>query len=537
LNTSATAAKRLPLPDLADIIFLLVLQLVLFLKPDFVFSDGSLGWHLVSGNYILEKHAVPHTDLISYTFPDKAWVAYEWLSDLIMASLVKLGGFNLLAVAVCSSISLLFMLLYLQCRHRGCTYVLTVPLVVMGAIASSIHWLSRPHLFTFFGVYIFSIVLNDFWNDNIDRKRLVTLLTATMLIWVNCHPAFLLGFAMLVIYAACALLCFLASSKGKRDPYFAKFRTLSLALICCLAISLCNPYFFSLYTYIRDYLNTGAVLAATDEFRSPAFHGDLQPLCLELLYGFFVAGLTITRAPISFPNLVMALLFMHLSLSSVRNMPLFVIVILPIIAQLFSKTIFSDTSPTDVSSSESFGFSSFVTKMMALFDNHEKGFTENERLCTMHILPWATFIGLSLVAVGGGKILGIEILNSTFDKEHKPTKTLDKIVELKLNPKEGFNYDNWGGYIKYMINYPVFIDDRADFYGESFYREYGVVGMMQPGWQDVLKRHHITWILVPRGTRMAEVLDQEPSKNLGWERKEWDNASSLYVLKDSKNAQ
>jgi hypothetical protein len=532
MSTSATAAKRLPLPDLADIIFLLVLQLILFLKPDFIFSDGSLGWHLVTGNYILEKHSVPHTDLISYTFPDKPWVAYEWLSDLVMASIMKLGGFNLLAVMVCSSISLLFMLLYMQCRKRGCTYALAVPLVVMGAITSSVHWLSRPHLFTFFGVYIFSIVLNDFWTDTVNKKRLVSLLTATMLIWVNCHPAFLFGFVILLIYAGCALLCFLTSSEDKRASYLNKLRTLSLALIFCLAISLFNPYFFSLYTYIRDYLNTGAVLSVTDEFRSPVFHGELQPLCLELLYGFFLIGLAITRAPLSFPNLVMAVLFIHLSLSSIRNMPLFVIVILPIIAQLYSKTIFSGASPVPDGPT----FNAITSKLMEMFRKHETGFTENERLCNMHILPWAAFIALSLVAVGGGKIMGIEILNSTFDKEHKPVKTLDKILALKLNPKEGFNYDNWGGYIKYMINYPVFIDDRADFYGDSFYHEYGAVAQLEPGWQDILKRHHITWILVPRNSHLAIELDQ-PSKNLGWERIECDNSSSLYVLKDRKNAQ
>src|ERR1700733_7638338 len=110
--------KSLPLPDLADIIFLLLLQLILYLKQDFIFSDGSTGWHLVCGNFILDQHAIPKTDLFSYTFPGKSWVAYEWLSDLLMAALTRLGGLNLLAVAVSSAIALLFSLLYLQCRKN-----------------------------------------------------------------------------------------------------------------------------------------------------------------------------------------------------------------------------------------------------------------------------------------------------------------------------------------------------------------------------------------------------------------------------------
>src|SRR5262249_26242989 len=156
-------AKRLPLPDLADIIFLLILQLVLYLKPDFVFSDGSTGWHLVSGNFILDQHSIPHTDLFSYTFPGKTWVAYEWLSDLIMAALTRIGGLNLLAVVVSCAIALLFSLLYLECRRNGCHFFLAVVLCVLGAIVSSVHWLARPILFVFFGVYIFATTLEKFW--------------------------------------------------------------------------------------------------------------------------------------------------------------------------------------------------------------------------------------------------------------------------------------------------------------------------------------------------------------------------------------
>ncbi len=57
--------------------------------PDMLFGDGSTGWHIVSGNYILRHHNIPHTDIMSYTFADKALVAYEWLSDVFMAALVN----------------------------------------------------------------------------------------------------------------------------------------------------------------------------------------------------------------------------------------------------------------------------------------------------------------------------------------------------------------------------------------------------------------------------------------------------------------
>src|SRR5258708_4071785 len=107
MTENAAISKASPLPDLGDIIFLVLVYLLLLLRPDLLFADGSTGWHLVTGNYILNQHAIPHNDLISYTFPNKPWVAYEWLSDLVMALAVKIGGLNLLAVGSSCAIALM----------------------------------------------------------------------------------------------------------------------------------------------------------------------------------------------------------------------------------------------------------------------------------------------------------------------------------------------------------------------------------------------------------------------------------------------
>ncbi len=60
-------------------------------------------------------------------------------------------------------------------------------------------------------------------------------------------------------------------------------------LFCLLVLNglttLCHPYGFQLYSYISHYLlKTNAVIAATDEFQSPIFHGAMQPAILEMLF-------------------------------------------------------------------------------------------------------------------------------------------------------------------------------------------------------------------------------------------------------------
>ena len=199
-STDKALSTRYFLPDIGDIIFFVVLYLLLYIKPEMLLDDGSTGWHLVTGNYILQHHSIPHTDLMSYTFADKAWVAYEWFSDIMMALLVQLGGLNLLYVVIACAIGFLILLLYTQCRQAGANFVFATFITIIGALLSAIHWLARPHLFTFFGVFIFTIQLHKFYKGALGWKKLLLYLTLYMLIWANSHPAFLLGFAIIAIY-------------------------------------------------------------------------------------------------------------------------------------------------------------------------------------------------------------------------------------------------------------------------------------------------------------------------------------------------
>jgi hypothetical protein len=165
--------------------------------------------------------------------------------------------------------------------------------------------------------------------------------------------------------------------------------------------------------------------------------------------------------------------------------------------------------------------------MLERLDILNARFTENELRCNMHILPIACFILLSTVAISGGSIFNIKVINSNFSDKEMPSKTLACIQQLKLDPHQGFNFDNWGGYIRYKIGIPVFIDDRVDFYGEPFYLEYGAVSEVLPVWKDILKKYRIKWILFPNNSRLVATLEQESD----WKLVAKDPAASLFVLK------
>ena len=56
------------LPDMGDFIVLIVFLFQLRLLPNYLLVDGSTGWHLDIGQFVLKTGSVPHQDFISYTF-------------------------------------------------------------------------------------------------------------------------------------------------------------------------------------------------------------------------------------------------------------------------------------------------------------------------------------------------------------------------------------------------------------------------------------------------------------------------------------
>jgi hypothetical protein len=51
-----------------------------------IFNDGDVSWHIATGMWILDHHAIPHTDPFSFTWAGKPWVPIEWLAEVIYAS-------------------------------------------------------------------------------------------------------------------------------------------------------------------------------------------------------------------------------------------------------------------------------------------------------------------------------------------------------------------------------------------------------------------------------------------------------------------
>jgi hypothetical protein len=212
------------------------------------------------------------------------------------------------------------------------------------------------------------------------------------------------------------------------------------------------------------------------------------------------------------PQGLVCVLFTFMALSSVRHIPLFIIVSLPFIAQLFKQRAIKYQSAQAMS-------------LIGRFRQISVDFDQMEALSKMHFLPMIVCLLLVVSAFCGGKLFGETILDSKFDSTRLPGQCLESIKELELDPKQGIAYDNWGGYLCYQLNIPVFIDDRADFYGSDFYMKYGTISQMRTGYKSILEQYQTEWLLFPNNS----LLVHELSNDQNWKRVCTDNAATLFI--------
>src|SRR5215470_8717684 len=76
------------------------------------FDDPDMWWHLKVGEIIWTTHAIPHADEYSFTAANHAWVAHEWLSEVIIYAAYRAGGLTGLMVWLCVMPTLIFVVVY-----------------------------------------------------------------------------------------------------------------------------------------------------------------------------------------------------------------------------------------------------------------------------------------------------------------------------------------------------------------------------------------------------------------------------------------
>jgi hypothetical protein len=70
----------------------------------------------------------------------------------------------------------------------------------------------------------------------------------------------------------------------------------------------------------------------------------------------------------------------------------------------------------------------------------------------------------------------------------------------------------------------VFIDGQTDFYGADLTREYETALTAGEGWEAVLEKYKVAWVLMPPETRLAQALDEQA----GWQELYRDETAVIF---------
>lgn len=490
-------ALRYLLPSLGNVLWISVFLAVIGMGPRMMNIDGDLGRHLTIGRYILAQRQVPLGDLFSHTMTGQPLTPHEWLSQVAFALAERALGLDGVVLLSALVIATAFWLVFRQSARVG--GVLAAVLVTLLAMAaSSLHWLTRPHLFTF--------LLLALWIDALEALRCGRLkawwrLPVLMLLWANLHGAFIAGFVTWALYGiGTAWEAFWRSSRPDVQPSDLQpapgfWRVFLLGGAASLIITLVNPAGLELWRTSVGYIGTDYLVNHTAEYLSPDFHS-ASTWPFLIMIGLLVGVYGLGRRHIPARQALLNAAWLVMALYSVRNVPLFAILAAPGLAGLISGWL-ADHQPQ--------------ARLLAAWNGLEGRLAAVENSLRGFVWP-TVMVGLVALAFSAGAALDASGQGNRFDPKVFPVQAADWLAE---NPVagQGFNYFPWGGYLLYRA-WPerlVFIDGQTDFYGEALTRQYEQVLTVSSGWQQVLAQYKVSWVLMPPDEALTQALLADPA--------------------------
>jgi len=445
-----------------------LLVVATFLVTQMFQVDPDTWLHDVVGQRILRTHSWPTTDAYSFTAPGTEWMAYEWLADVALAWVMRIGGLRgwmglLAGLASCLTL-LTYYYAYLRCRSPKAAFVATALVLPLAGVWFTLH----PQLFGYIFLVIVLICLEHFRQG---RRGALWLLPVVFLLWVNVHGTFVFGFLALAIYWLSGLvdlrMCCLRADRWQAGERMQMAAVAMVSLLACCV----TPYGTRLLTYPAEIIfMQPAMTASMVSWQSIPFgiwHGRLF-LAYVLI---FIAAVAVFQPSVRLEELALFFLAVVMTCLHARSLPLFAIVFAPLLAGILARWVPRYESAKDLYALNAFFIGCAVVVMV-------KGFPSQQKL-------------------------------ERTIADHNPQGAVDHLREYP-EPRAMLNELTWGGYLLDSLGpqQRVFIDCRVDIYEYTgVFSDYLRMMNVDPDTAWLLQKYHLRSCLIQSGARLATFLE------------------------------
>ena len=458
------------------------------------FDDPDYYWHLKTGEYIVVHGMLPQEDIFSYTNLGRPWVLHEWLFQVFIYLLHEWGGELGIKIFAALALTACFWFCYSICEKilAGDKAKAFIVALLYCSIITSVA--PRPHLFTFLFFSLFLYILLSF--KYFGETARLWLIPLVMALWANLHGGFFIGLVLIWLFILGEwVMYFLA--KDAESLKRQRLMKLSLTGIAALLATLANPEFIRLWLYPFQVIGMDASQGIIEEWRSPDFHQPIFAYWLVVVASFFAAMVYAPRKP-DVTEFAVPLVFVAGAFMARRNIPLAALAMAPFVAAYLRA-----------------GLTDSLIKFLTSYRRVRPGFQAGVRSKASqplgkyeYVMNWLlvllTLLSLILIYPERQKTISASLAKII------PVKATDFIIREGIYGRM-FNTYHFGGYLIYRL-YPqqlVFIDGRADMYGDPFINDALAIYQGSSQWNKRFDRYGIDYVICESESPLRQLLLEE----------------------------
>jgi len=470
--------------------------------------DPDLWWHLANGRLMVGTLSIPHVDVYSFSAAGQPWVMHEWLADLGMFGLDRLGGLPLLVAAFALVVTVTAGCLFWLLRQSGLASTPAVLVALVGTLAGSTAWGARPQLLNALFTALLLIGLSRYRAGHLGPWMLPPFIW----LWANLHSGFVAGIIIGVLFVMAE--AFDAWRGSPRAMPSDRLRRLALAVAACVPLSAVNPFGVQALFFAVGTLTSPLIQSNIQEWASPDFHS-IAGLMMEAIILLLIGGLLTARVKVRTAEWVLALAFLYLAFSSQRHVELFVLAAAPLYGKAASallevvRTLLNGDlrrrrgrAADDVADSR-----------------RRRAAVPQQQIAGLHRpRPLMGLVNLLLLIVVAAGMVAYRALPNLEPAQEAaamanglPVGAASALATIH-RPVRIFNYYDFGGYLIWTL-YPtgdrVYIDGRVEVYGPQIFSNYLRVNYLASGWETVLAQTRPDAIILPSGHPLLALLERD----------------------------